>query len=39
MPCPAAPRRELLFMVFLATMMVLFHVILIPSYLIIDRLG
>jgi len=33
------PGRELLFMVFLATMMVPFHVILIPSYLIIDRLG
>jgi len=33
------PGREALFLVFLATMMVPFHVILIPSYLIIDRLG
>jgi len=33
------PGREVLFLVFLATMMVPFHVILIPSYLIIDRLG
>ncbi len=33
------PGRETLFLVFLATMMVPFHVILIPSYLIIDRLG
>mgnify|MGYP002682442954 CR=1 FL=1 len=33
------PGRDALFLVFLATMMVPFHVILIPSYLIIDRLG
>ena len=33
------PGKELLFLVFLGTMMVPFHVILIPSYLIIDRLG
>lgn len=33
------PGRDVLFMVFLGTMMVPFHVILIPSYLIIDRLG
>ncbi|MCC6800564.1 MAG: carbohydrate ABC transporter permease [Anaerolineae bacterium] len=32
------PGREALFLVFLATMMVPFHVILIPSYLIINRL-
>jgi multiple sugar transport system permease protein len=33
------PGRDALFMVFLATMMVPFYVILIPSYLIIDWLG
>lgn len=33
------PGRDALFFAFLATMMVPFHVILIPSYLIIDRLG
>lgn len=33
------PGREALFLIFLATMMVPFHVILIPSYLIIDWLG
>ncbi len=33
------PGRDLLFLVFLGTMMVPFHVILIPSYLIINRLG
>jgi len=33
------PGRDALFMVFLATMMVPFYVTLIPSYLIIDRLG
>jgi multiple sugar transport system permease protein len=33
------PGRDVLFMLFLGTMMVPFHVILIPSYLIVDRLG
>lgn len=33
------PGRDLLFLIFLGTMMVPFHVILIPSYLIIHRLG
>lgn len=33
------PGRDALFLVFLATMMVPFYVTLIPSYLIIDRLG
>ncbi|MGQ9851070.1 MAG: carbohydrate ABC transporter permease [Aggregatilineaceae bacterium] len=33
------PGRDILFLVFLGTMMVPFHVILIPSYLIINRLG
>lgn len=33
------PGRDALFLLFLGTMMVPFHVILIPSYLIIDRLG
>ena len=33
------PGRDLLFLVFLGTMMVPFHVTLIPSYLIIHRLG
>ncbi len=33
------PGRDILFLIFLGTMMVPFHVILIPSYLIINRLG
>jgi len=33
------PGRDTLFLLFLGTMMVPFHVILIPSYLIVDRLG
>jgi multiple sugar transport system permease protein len=33
------PGKEIVFLLFLATMMVPFHAILIPSYLLIDRLG
>jgi multiple sugar transport system permease protein len=33
------PGRETLFLLFLGTMMIPFHVILIPSYLIVQRLG
>jgi multiple sugar transport system permease protein len=33
------PGREALFLIFLGTMMIPFHVILIPSYLIVQRLG
>jgi multiple sugar transport system permease protein len=33
------PGREMLFLIFLGTMMIPFHVILIPSYLIIDYLN
>jgi multiple sugar transport system permease protein len=33
------PGREMLFLLFLGTMMIPFHVILIPSYLIVQKLG
>lgn len=33
------PGKEVLFLLFLGTMMVPFHAILIPSYLIVQRLG
>jgi multiple sugar transport system permease protein len=33
------PGKEIVFLLFLGTMMVPFHAILIPSYLLIDRLG
>lgn len=33
------PGQNILFLLFLGTMMIPFHVILIPSYLIVDRLG